>query len=174
MVPAPSPVERWVARAEEREMNVRIRIAKHPIHPMLVPLPLAAVGFAIVADVAYAFTGAAHWFTWGRVALVATAVLELITLLARGADYFGRVLGQRGARLATAQLMVNVVVVGLLSLSAFVRSHGTPAEQFPAAALTLVLALALWALSLALAQKTEDEFPLEVDPRADARSLQSI
>ena len=155
-------------------MNVRLQIAKHPLHPMLTPLPLAAVAFVLVADVMYAFNGSERWFGWSRSVLVAAAVLELLTLVARGTDYFGRSMNQRGARLAAVQLMVNVVVVGLFGLSAFVRGHGLPAEQFPPAALTMVAALLLWALSLALAQKTEDEFPFRIDAREDATSLQSI
>jgi uncharacterized membrane protein len=158
----------------ELDMNVRLHIARHPLHPMLTPLPLAAVGFVLIADVMYAFTGGARWFGWSRMVLIAAAVLELLTLLARGADYFGRSMNQRGARLAAVQLMVNLLVVGLFGLSAFVRSHGLPVEQFPPAALTLVLALLLWGLSLALAQKTEDEFPFRIDAREDATSLQSI
>jgi len=155
-------------------MNVRLQIAKHPLHPMLAPLPLVAVAFALVADVMYAFTASGRWFDWSRSALIAAAVLELLTLLTRGADYFGRSMNQRGARLASVQLMVNVVVVALFGLSVFVRSHGLPAEQFPPAALTMIVALVLWALSLALAQKTEDEFPFRIDAREDATSLQSI
>lgn len=155
-------------------MNVRLLISRHPLHPLLAPLPLAAIGFVLVADVAYAFTGGARWFAIARAVLVAAAVLELLTLLARGADYFGRSMNQRGARLAATQLMVNSVVVGLLGLSAFVRGHGLPVEQFPPAALTLVLALLLWGLSLALAQKAEDEFPFRIDAREDATSLQGI
>lgn len=155
-------------------MNVRLHIAKHPLHPMLAPLPLVAIAFVLVADVMYAFTGSERWFGWSRTVLIAAAVLELLTLFSRGADYFGRSMNQRGARLAAVQLMVNLVVVGLFGLSAFVRGHGLPAEQFPPAALTMVLALLLWALSLALAQKAEDEFPFRIDTREDARSLQSI
>jgi uncharacterized membrane protein len=37
-------------------MNVRLQIAKHPLHPMLAPLPIVAVAFVLVADVMYAFT----------------------------------------------------------------------------------------------------------------------
>ncbi len=155
-------------------MNVRLQIAKHPLHPMLATLPLAAVAFVLIADVMYAFTAAPRWFGWSRGVLIAAAVLELLTLLSRGADYFGRSMNQRGARLAAVQLMVNLVVVGLFGLSAFVRSHGAAADQFPPAALIMIVALLLWALSLALAQKTEEEFPFRIDAREDATSLQSI
>src|SRR5204863_2372487 len=59
------------------DMNVRLQIAKHPLHPMLTPLPLAAVAFVLVADVAYVFSGSERWFAWSRSMLVAAAVLEL-------------------------------------------------------------------------------------------------
>lgn len=155
-------------------MNVRRYIADHPLPPVLVPLPLLAVGTVLLCDVAFAFTGSPRWFAWSRPAVIAAATLELLALLARGADYFGRRMNQRGARLAAVQLMVDLVAVGLFAIGALLRGRGPAADEFPLAALTMVLALVLWSLALALAQKTDDEFPVRFDGREDAASFQGI
>ena len=37
-------------------MSSPASVAKHPIHPMLVPFPIALLIFSLVCDLAYAFT----------------------------------------------------------------------------------------------------------------------
>ncbi len=65
-------------------------IAGHPIHPMLVPLPIGALSFALVSDVAYAATRDPFW------ARASTALLAagIVTGAAAGAvgsiDFTGR------------------------------------------------------------------------------------
>lgn len=68
-----------------------LRIAGHPRHPMLVPLPIGFLVGAFLSDAAYVLTSWASWAyfsTWLIAAGIATALLAAGLVLAcpRGAD----------------------------------------------------------------------------------------
>lgn len=93
-------------------------IAGHPIHPMLVPFPIAFLVGALLTDIAYVKTGWAMWAfasTWligaGIVAALLAAVFGFI-------DYFGerRI---RQLKVARYHMAANLVVV-LLSIGNFI------------------------------------------------------
>ena len=75
------------------------RVGGHPIHPMLVPFPIACYVFAFVTDIAYWQTGWAMWAyasSWLIGVGIATALLAAI---AGFIDFFGssRIRGLRAA-----------------------------------------------------------------------------
>lgn len=58
-----------------------LKIAGHPLHPMLVPLPIGFLIGAFLTDVAYCLTGwasFAYFSTWLLVAGIATALLAAV------------------------------------------------------------------------------------------------
>lgn len=65
-------------------------IAGHPIHPMLVPLPIGAFTFALLSDVAYAATKDAFWAR-ASATLLATGIVTGAAAGAVGSvDFSGR------------------------------------------------------------------------------------
>jgi uncharacterized membrane protein len=66
-------------------MSSPASIAKHPIHPMVVPFPIALWIFSFICDVVYALDGGAHsgrtWRSsrWGAVLSVLSLPPFLVT-----------------------------------------------------------------------------------------------
>lgn len=102
-------------------MRARARLGSHPMHPMVVPIPIGAFTVALVADIAL-FLGAdeawQHTARWTiLIGLVAAAIAAVLGLI----DYVGVRMSSRGRRLATYHLMLNLVVVGLYAVSYWLR-----------------------------------------------------
>lgn len=115
-------------------------IAGHPIHPMLVPLPIGAFVGAIASDVACAVTGDAFFARASRL-LTGTA---LVTGLAAGAvgavDFLGR--GRiRSHTAAWVHAGGNLVALGIGAASLAARARTSdPKRQVLPAGLALGLA----------------------------------
>lgn len=115
----------------------------HPIHPMLIPLPIGFLVGAFGADIAYAiardpfFARAALWLTGlGVVTALAAAVAGLTDFLGREAI--------RSYREAWLHMIGNVIVVALAAISWLLRLGDPEAAVIPWG-----LALsALWSLGL--------------------------
>lgn len=106
-------------------MRSRAALGTHPLHPVIVPLPIGAFFIALVADVTHALTknplfyDVAHFaIAVGIVTALAAAVLGLI-------DYFGVTMSAAGRRLATVHMLINVLAVVLYGISWILRrNHG--------------------------------------------------
>jgi uncharacterized membrane protein len=66
MQPQPYPKRRFLAyrddaRPGDDRLRAEVRLAKHPIHPMLVPFPIVCFVGALVTDIAYASTAEMMW-----------------------------------------------------------------------------------------------------------------
>lgn len=90
-----------------------MRIAGHPIHPMLVPIPIGLFVFSLVADIATLTGWAAS--AWPAVALYCMGggiVGALLAAVFGFLDY--RTLTEpRTKDVATAHMLINLAVVGL-------------------------------------------------------------
>jgi uncharacterized membrane protein len=86
------------------------KIAGHPIHPMLIPFPVAFFVGALAVDIAYAQTGEAFWATAGRWLLGAGLVMAALAALTGLTDFLGdrRI---RALRAAWYHMIGNVIVV---------------------------------------------------------------
>ncbi|HET8645960.1 MAG TPA: DUF2231 domain-containing protein, partial [Vicinamibacteria bacterium] len=108
-------------------MKTPASILGHPIHAMLVALPIGLWVFALVADVAAAMTGGAHWRTvafytmaGGVVGALLAAVPGLVDLLSlRGTAAFGT-----GVR----HMVLNLAAVAVFGLNVFLRWRSAEAE----------------------------------------------
>jgi len=65
------------------------QIAGHPIHPMLVPFPIAFFTATLVCDVVYRQNADMFWFTASQYLLGAGIVMALVAALAGFTDFFG-------------------------------------------------------------------------------------
>ena len=97
------------------------RIAKHPIHPMLVVLPLGLWVAALVFDVIYAITGqpimraAAFWNVGAGV------VGALLAAIPGFVDWLS--LTGRAARLGTYHMLLNLGAVAIFAVNWLVRTR---------------------------------------------------
>jgi uncharacterized membrane protein len=65
------------------------KIAGHPLHPLLVPLPIGFFVGTLLCDLAYWHSPSAFWFTASEWALGAGIVAALIAALAGFIDFVG-------------------------------------------------------------------------------------
>jgi uncharacterized membrane protein len=145
-------------------MRTPASIAGHPIHPMLVPIPIGLWIFSLVCDLIHA--GGSTNPAWTTVALytmgggVAGALLAalpgLIDLLS---------LPPAPRRTAIIHMTINLVVVALYAVNLWLR---LPAPDNPGGLIWLsVLALVLLVVSGWLGGKMVYEFGVAVDAPPD-------
>ena len=97
-------------------------IAGHPIHPMLVPFPIACFVGTLVTDIAYARTLNLLWATFSVWLLTAGLVMAGLAAIAGLIDFIGspRI---RNLRAAWIHAIGNVAAVLLSLVNAFVHSR---------------------------------------------------
>lgn len=124
------------------------RIFGHPIHPMLVPFPIAFFIAAFVTDIVYSRTANLMWQYFSIWLISAGLALGAFAALAGLIDYFGdrRV---RAARPATPHMLLNIAAMILSLVNAFVHSRDgwtavVPEGIILSGAVVLILAVSAW------------------------------
>jgi uncharacterized membrane protein len=87
-----------------------IKIAGHPLHPLLVTLPIGFWVGTLIFDLGFTFTGDTFWARGALTLLILAIVFAVVAALAGFADYFGN------ARIriipdATQHMIGNVVAL---------------------------------------------------------------
>ena len=97
-------------------------VGGHPIHPMLVPFPIACFVGAFVTDLAYWRTASYLWETFSVWLLTAGLVMAGLAVLAGLIDFVGsrRI---RALKPAWPHALGNLVAVALSLVNAFVHSR---------------------------------------------------
>lgn len=105
------------------------RIAGHPIHPLLVPLPIGFLVGALLSDIAYAVWAAPAWADASRWLIAAGIVSALVAALAGFTDFFGsrRI---RQLRIAWYHMIGNLTAV-VLSIVNFLVHNRDDAPIMP-------------------------------------------
>jgi uncharacterized membrane protein len=105
----------------ERNPESTAKIAGHPLHPMLIPFPIAFLVATFVCDLMFWSTGNTAWSTASLYLLGAALVMGSLAALAGFIDFFGdaRV---RGLSPAWHHMLGNLVVV-LLSVWNWYRRY---------------------------------------------------
>jgi uncharacterized membrane protein len=70
-------------------LNSTAQIANHPIHPMLVPIPIACFIGALVTDIAYAATAEIMWSDFSAWLILAGLIGGVLAAIAGLTDFFG-------------------------------------------------------------------------------------
>ncbi|MFL6843361.1 MAG: DUF2231 domain-containing protein [Allosphingosinicella sp.] len=106
------------------------RIMGHPIHPMLVPFPIAFFIGAFLADLIHLRTAADFWGDAAFWLLAAGLAMAALAALAGLTDFLGdsRIRALSSARL---HMLGNVTVVLIEAVNLYLRA-GIPAPQTPA------------------------------------------
>jgi uncharacterized membrane protein len=102
-------------------MAMPTRIANHPIHPMLVPFPIALWIFSFLCDLVYAFGWGGP--VWSEMAFYSMAVGFMGALLAGvfGVGDYLSLTDPATIRVGKAHLVLNVVLVLLYLLNLMLR-----------------------------------------------------
>jgi uncharacterized membrane protein len=105
------------------------RIGKHPIHPMLVVLPLGLWIAALAFDIVYAAGGGPVWRTLAFWNIAAGIIGALLAAVPGFVDYLD--LEGRARRIATYHMVLNLAAVAIFALNWYVRTRVTPDSQWP-------------------------------------------
>ncbi len=105
-------------------MKSKAAIGNHPIHPLLVPLPIGAFFLVLVGDIAHATTRDPFWYRFSSVAIGLGVTFALLAAAAGAVDYLQVAMGRRAQGLATWHAVAAVLAVGLYGASAVLRQNG--------------------------------------------------
>lgn len=111
------------AALKKRNPQSTANIAGHPIHPMLIPFPVAFLVATLVCDVIFWRTGNTAWSTASLYLLGAALVMAALAALAGFTDFLGesRI---RSLSAAWHHMIGNVVVVLASLWNWFIRYRG--------------------------------------------------
>ena len=111
-------------------MASRASIGGHPIHPMLVPIPIGLFLFSFVADLAVYFGWGGAWpavafycIGGGVIGALLAAVFGLVDLLSLNND--------RVKKIGIAHMAINLGVVALFAVNFWLRWQGQPVFGTP-------------------------------------------
>jgi uncharacterized membrane protein len=123
-------------------------IAKHPLHPVLVPFPIACFVGTLLTDVAYWRTAEMMWADFSAWLLVVGLIMGVMAAVAGLIDFLGNrlVLTQTPA---WAHMLGNVVVLVLSLFNALIHSRDAWTSVVPtglilSAVVVLILPITGW------------------------------
>jgi uncharacterized membrane protein len=100
-------------------IHSKISIAKHPLHPALVALPIGLLVWAFVADVIYLATDKdPTWYDISFYSGLAGIVTALVAALPGFVDYLTLAKGTNVNDIALLHMATNLLVVGLFAVGA--------------------------------------------------------
>ena len=142
-------------------MRTPARIAKHPIHPMLVAIPIGLWLFSLVCDLVFRFGSTnPNWEIVAKYTLVAGIVGALIAALPGFIDMLS--LPWPLKRVALLHMAINLTVVALYIVNAWLRRRGVS----DAAIWLSVISVAMLAVSGWLGGKLVYVHGVAVEPEA--------
>jgi uncharacterized membrane protein len=122
-------------------MSSPASIKKHPVHPMLVGVPIGLWIFALVCDVVHAASGDAVWQTVATYCVAGGIVGAILAALPGLIDYFS-IDEAEMKRIANLHLAVNLAAVVVFAINLWLRFR-LPADSNLPLALSVVGVLAI-------------------------------
>jgi len=104
-------------------MRTPANIAKHPIHPMLVAIPIGLWVFSLVCDLVLLFGGTSeNWAIVARYTMVGGIVGALVAAVPGLIDMLA--LPSPVKRIAITHMSINLTVVALYAVNVYLRYRG--------------------------------------------------
>jgi uncharacterized membrane protein len=119
------------ASAGDMPMEARAKLFGHPIHQMLVVLPLGVLGSSIIFDITYLITRNGRWPDIAFWMILVGVISGLVAALFGLIDWLAIPSDTRAKRIGLLHGLGNVVVVGLFEVSWLLRK---PVPQSPSMA----------------------------------------
>jgi uncharacterized membrane protein len=111
-------------------MTTRVTIADHPLHPMLVTLPIGLWVFSLVCDIVFASTGDGRWETTAYFTLGGGIVGALLAAVPGLLDFVG-LHDPRERKVGVAHLGLNLAIVVLQAINFWLRGEPSTAPRVP-------------------------------------------
>ena len=106
-------------------MKSSVVVAKHPLHPMLVPIPIGAFLLTLIGDLAYAGTNNTFWYSFSTWTMGIGIIGGLLAALPGLMDYLKVVPKGEAKRQATTHMVLNVSIVALFIINLGLRLYTT-------------------------------------------------
>jgi uncharacterized membrane protein len=103
-------------------MSTRASIAGHPIHPMLVTLPIGLWTFSMICDFVFISTGDSRWAVTAYFTLAGGIVGALLAALPGLVDLLGLPNG-RARRIGVLHLTLNLAIVAVQAANFWLRTQ---------------------------------------------------
>jgi uncharacterized membrane protein len=100
----------------------RVSIAGHPVHPMLVTLPIGLWVFSLVCDVVFATTGEVEWRTTAYLTLGGGLVGALLAAVPGFIDLFALHEGPE-RRIGVTHMTLNLAIVLVQGINFWIRTQ---------------------------------------------------
>lgn len=122
-------------------MRSKVSIKGHPIHPMLIPIPIGLLVGSLVADMVYLADGRLFWYDMAWWTMAFGVIGALVAAIPGMIDYNAVVKEDRKARATgLAHMIINFSVVGLYLLNLALR-YNHLATDGPMLGATLALSI---------------------------------
>jgi uncharacterized membrane protein len=156
------------------QMESKVKLLGHPIHPMLVVLPLGLFIAAVVFDAAYLFFGNATFSSVGFWNIAGGIVGGLLAAVFGLIDWTAIPSGTRAKRIGLIHGISNVIVVSTFAVAWWLR-NGTP-DTAPTTGIMLMEtgALVLGAVAGWLGGELVDRLAVGVDDGAHLNAPSSL
>ena len=102
-------------------MESRIKLAGHPVHPMLIVFPLGLLSTAVLFDIIYLVTGVVRWTEVAYYMIGAGVLGGAAAAIPGWMDWAAIPSGTRAKRIGLLHGAGNVIVLGLFVLSWLLR-----------------------------------------------------
>lgn len=124
------------------------RIARHPVHAMLVPVPIVCFVGALLTDVTYWKTAEIMWADFSAWLVTVGVIVGYMAAIAGLVDFLGNPLIRAQAP-AWPHMIGNIVVLALATVNMFVHSRDAWTSVVPtglilSALVVLVLLFTAW------------------------------
>lgn len=125
-------------------MRTPASIARHPIHPMLVPIPIGLWLFSFVCDLLFVFgSGVSLWYTLAFYTMIGGLIGATLAAIPGFIDMLS--LSGTRKRIALMHMTINLVVVALYAFNIGLRINGP--EHYTVPVILSAVAVALLAIS---------------------------
>lgn len=111
-------------------MTTRVTIADHPLHPMLVTIPIGLWVFSLVCDIVFAFSGDSRWETTAYFTLGGGIVGALLAAVPGLLDFL-RLHEPRERRVGAMHLSLNLGIVAVQAINFWLRGQTNTSARLP-------------------------------------------
>lgn len=118
----------------------------HPIHPMLIPLPIGALVLSLATDLVFVFGGSEFWAEASWWLLWAGLVTGVLAAAVGAVDYL-TIHRVRSHRAGNIHLITNVAVLALVVANLWIRAGDHATAITPAGAIITIVTVGLLGVS---------------------------
>ncbi len=154
-------------------MESRIKLAGHPVHPMLIVFPLGLLYTAVIFDIIYLVTSAVRWTEVAYYLIGAGVIGGLAAAVPGWVDWAVIPARTRAKRVGLVHGIGNVIVLGLFALSWMLR-RPDPSEPPTGAIVAGVLGVVLISATAWLGGELVERLGVGVDDGANLDAPNSL